>query len=352
MSISFDKLGFIIKAAETKIFGLSGVTLVLFFVFAIILLGYLVGKINVKGVTLGSAAIFIVALVAGHFKGVTIGYEGHEGAIAGWAEKLSSVDAYFKLIQNLGLVFFVTAVGLIAGPKFFRTFNKSSIAYLVMGIIVIGIGGLTAIICTVLDENLSAEMAAGLLTGGLTSTPGFSAAKEAVEGAAQDEISAGYGIAYLYGVLGVVLFVQVMPKILKVDIHPNDEELFKEILLGKKAIDFNLIDKINKKAGDAFNYRYWGTYGSTKEALYAWSSKDKVHTVYTKKEEITEKTRLYESNYSPYFGEEFKVEKVKDEFKIIFNDEELNTMEYKDAVKFDKRNYLQYYWSLLKISGK
>jgi uncharacterized transporter YbjL len=58
------------------------------------------------------------------------------------------------------------------------------------------------------------------MTGALTSTPGLSAAKE-VAGEAADEVVAGYGIAYLFGVLGVVLFVQLMPRILRVNI---DEE--------------------------------------------------------------------------------------------------------------------------------
>ncbi|MCQ2595611.1 MAG: YidE/YbjL duplication [Treponemataceae bacterium] len=193
---------------------------IIFIVFIIGVLGYLLGAISIKGISLGTAGVLIVALCYGVLVHYVPDFSIGEKTIVLWG---AAQKSQFSLISNIGTALFVTAVGLIAGPKFFRTFNKSSIAYLVMGIIVIGIGGLTAIICTVLDENLSAEMAAGLLTGGLTSTPGFSAAKEAVEGAAQDEISAGYGIAYLYGVLGVVLFVQVMPKILKVDIAKERE---------------------------------------------------------------------------------------------------------------------------------
>lgn len=217
MSILFDKLSFVIKAAETKVFGLSGVTLVLFFVFAIILLGYLVGKINVKGVTLGSAAIFIVALFAGHFKGVTIGYEGHEGAIAGWAEKLSSVDAYFKLIQNLGLVFFVSAVGLIAGPTFFSNLKKNFKSYIVLGLIIILSGcGVTALIIKL--TGMTSAMATGLLSGALTSTPAFAAAQAALaDSPVYSEIAVGHAVAYPFGVIGVVLFVQLMPKFLKCD---------------------------------------------------------------------------------------------------------------------------------------
>lgn len=193
---------------------------IIFIVFIIGVLGYLLGAISVKGISLGTAGVLIVALCYGVLIHYIPDFSIGEKTIVLWG---ASQKSQFSLISNIGTALFVTAVGLIAGPKFFRTFNKSSIAYLVMGIIVIGIGGLTAIICTVLDDNLSAEMAAGLLTGGLTSTPGFSAAKEAVEGVAQDEISAGYGISYLYGVLGVVLFVQIMPKILKIDIAKERE---------------------------------------------------------------------------------------------------------------------------------
>ena len=68
-------------------------------------------------------------------------------------------------------------------------------------------------------------MAVGLLTGGLTSTPGLSAAQDVVSESADalSQLTAGYGIAYLFGVLGVVLFVQIMPKILKVDIDKERE---------------------------------------------------------------------------------------------------------------------------------
>ena len=67
----------------------------------------------------------------------------------------------------------------------------------------------------------------GLLAGALTSTPAFSASKEAVSemGAHfEDAVSAGYAIAYLFGVIGVVLFVQIVPKLAKADMS---EELKK-----------------------------------------------------------------------------------------------------------------------------
>ena len=133
----------------------------------------------------------------------------------------SAVKSNFSTISSIGTALFVTSVGLIAGPKFFRTFNRKSLAYILMGVIVIAIGAGTAIACIKLDSNLSADMAVGLLTGGLTSTPGLSAAKDVSTN--PDALTAGYGIAYLFGVLGVVLFVQIMPKILRVDIAKERE---------------------------------------------------------------------------------------------------------------------------------
>ena len=64
-------------------------------------------------------------------------------------------------------------------------------------------------------------MISGLLAGSLTSTPAFSATKEAVAAQYQDAVTVGYGIAYLFGVIGVVLFVQLMPRVVHADL---DEE--------------------------------------------------------------------------------------------------------------------------------
>lgn len=204
----------------TYLAGLCSSTLsVIFIIFIIGALGFMLGGINVKGISLGTAGVLIVALAYGILIHYFPEFSIEEKKITLWS---NSIKSSFGLVSNIGTALFVTAVGLIAGPKFFRTFNRKSIAYLLLGVIIIAIGGITAAIFVKFDSTLSPEMAAGLLTGGLTSTPGFSAAKE-VQNVNQDAISAGYGIAYLYGVLGVVLFVQLVPKILKIDMAKERE---------------------------------------------------------------------------------------------------------------------------------
>lgn len=200
----------------------------IFIVFAIGAIGYLVGAIKVKGIELGTAGVLLIALIYGVFTHFVPNFQIGEKVIYLFSDK---IKGNFGIVSNIGTALFVTAVGLIAGPKFFRSFNRSTLAYIVIGFVVIALGGLTAVIFTLLDKNMSSSMAVGLLTGGLTSTPGFSAGKEvavALDEAAklagnistlEADVTAGYGIAYTFGVLGVVLFVQLVPKILKVNMQ-------------------------------------------------------------------------------------------------------------------------------------
>ncbi len=200
----------------------------LFIAFVIIVLGFLVGGINVKGVSLGTAGVLLMAIVVGvifYLCGdkalgeVVCAVKIGKTTINFWNK---SVESTFNLISNIGTVLFVTAVGLIAGPKFFRSFNKSMIAYVAMGAGIVVTGVAITIILAAIDPNMNIAMATGLLSGSLTSTPAFGAAKESA-GALAGDVTAGYGIGYLYGVLSVVLFVQIMPKILKVDIAKERE---------------------------------------------------------------------------------------------------------------------------------
>lgn len=205
--------------AEVVHAGLSFV----FVVFAIGALGYLVGGIKIKGIELGTAGVLLVAIIYGIAAHAVPQFE-----IAGRTITLFNAElkADFGIVSSIGTALFVTAVGLIAGPKFFRSFHRATLCYILLGFIVITIGALTAVLFLKIDarfaggSRLSKEMAVGLLTGALTSTPGLSAAKEAaasVAGANADHVVAGYGIAYIFGVLGVVLFVQLVPRILKVN---------------------------------------------------------------------------------------------------------------------------------------
>lgn len=195
---------------------LSSAFSIIFIVFTIAVIGYAVGGISVKGISLGTAGVLLIALAYGVLASYVPEFTVGETTIKLFSDTMKT---QFNFVSSIGTALFVTAVGLIAGPKFFRTFNKKSLTYVLMGFIIIAIATVTAIVMLVIDENLDSGMIAGILTGALTSTPGLSAAKEVATDTQQSMVTAGYGIAYLFGVLGVVLFVQIIPKLLKVNIE-------------------------------------------------------------------------------------------------------------------------------------
>lgn len=187
---------------------LSGIfTSDIMIVLCIAALGYLVGSVEIKGLSLGTSGILLVALVFGHFD-------------------LLVPD----VLKNMGLICFVTAVGFIAGPTFFRNFKKSAIFYVILGVVIILVGGIVCVVSMKLG-GIDTDLAVGMMSGALTSTPGLAAAKEATGEGSRAAI--GYGIAYPFGVVGVVLFVQLIPKIMKIDIAAERERLA-QALEGKK----------------------------------------------------------------------------------------------------------------------
>lgn len=199
----------------------TGISFFLFCVFAILLAGYALGRITIKGVSLGDAGVFIVALLFGAlFCSDLMTNIG--------AKPIEFEHDWLSIIETFGLILFVTSVGFIAGPKFFANMKKNFKSYVLIGLIIIVMGGLSALGCVMLGEHVFGygadtikdidgfvAMIVGLLSGSLTSTPAFSAAKATVAPEYESLVSVGHGIAYIFGVVGVVLFVQLVPKLSK-----------------------------------------------------------------------------------------------------------------------------------------
>ncbi len=200
----------------------TGITFFMFCLFAILFLGYALGRITIKGISLGDAGVFIIALLFGALFPTMLENQLVVGGVS-YAEEALSV------IETFGLVLFVTSVGFIAGPKFFGNLKRNFKSYVLLGLIIILAGGLGALGCIMLGKHVFGfgssitdidgfvAMIVGLLSGSLTSTPAFGAAKATVAEEYMSLVSVGHGIAYIFGVLGVVLFVQLVPKVMKSD---------------------------------------------------------------------------------------------------------------------------------------
>lgn len=141
-------------------------------VFAIAALGYILGRITVKGVDLGTAGVFVIALLYGCFFYSNLTHE------------LTMTDETFvkealKNVDNIGLVLFVTSVGFIAGPTFFKNLKKNFKSYVCLGLIIILSASIVCVICitlgkgdTVHEHEEFKAILVGLLSGALTTTGG------------------------------------------------------------------------------------------------------------------------------------------------------------------------------------
>ena len=175
--------------------------------FIILAAGALLGSFSWRGISLGTAGVLFVALVFGHF-----------GFLVP------------KVIMDLGLLLFVYAVGLQAGPRFFRMFRKQGLRYVVIGVSVALTGALATLGLAWLLK-VPDDLAAGIYAGALTCTPALAAALDVFARSAPDlgaAVSVGYGVAYPFSMIGLVLLVQFLPKLLRRDMHKEEQNWLAE----------------------------------------------------------------------------------------------------------------------------
>lgn len=169
----------------------------IFSLFVIVALGYMLGSIKIKGVSLDVSAVIFIALLFGHF-GVLIP----------------------KSIQEFGMILFIFTIGIQAGPGFLDSFKSKGKDLALLTVLLIASAGAVGFASCML-LGVDAPMVTGLVAGALTSTPGLAAAIEATS----ELSSIGYGIAYPFGVIGVILFVKLLPKLMRTDMAALDKKV-------------------------------------------------------------------------------------------------------------------------------
>jgi putative transport protein len=182
--------------------------------FLVLSLGYLIGSIRVFGISLGGVGgVLIAGLFFGHY-GMTM-YAG---------------------MQSMGFALFIFCVGYQAGPQFFDVLLTSGLKYLSLALVVAATGFALAVSLAG-ALNLAPGMAAGLLGGALTTTPTLAAAQDAVrsglvtapDGFTNEQIltniGAGYALTYLFGLIGLILIIRLLPRVLGIDLPAEAAKL-------------------------------------------------------------------------------------------------------------------------------
>lgn len=169
-----------------------------FSLFLIVALGFMLGRIKIKGLSLDVSAVIFIALLFGHF-GVIIPKE----------------------LGNFGLVLFIFTIGIQAGPGFFDSFRSKGKTLILITMLIICSACLTAVGLKYAFD-IDTPSVVGLIAGALTSTPGLAVA---IDSTNSPLASIAYGIAYPFGVIGVILFVKLLPKIMRVDLDKEARRL-------------------------------------------------------------------------------------------------------------------------------
>lgn len=176
-------------------------------IFAVLLLG----KIKVKGVSLGITWVLFVGILISAL-GVSLNHD------------------MLHILKEFGLILFVVAVGLQVGPGFFRSFKKGGLAMNLMALTNVALGVvITFVIAKVVRQDL-ADMA-GVYTGAITNTPGLSAAQQAVNDlgidGASDRLAAGYAVAYPLAVVGMIMTCILLRPLCRIDLknEPSSEDM-------------------------------------------------------------------------------------------------------------------------------
>ncbi len=182
--------------------------------FIILGLGYLLGKVRIGTFDLGPVAgVLFLGLIFGHF--------GYGGEIP---------------LQSVGFLLFIYSVGFQSGPKFFTVIRQDGLKYFTLALVIAGTGfGVAMGLSKVMGMKPGAS--AGILAGGLTSTPTLAAAQEAIRtgmiappaGFSADDvvtnITTGYAITYIFGLIGLLFLVRLLPKVMGISLVDEAEKL-------------------------------------------------------------------------------------------------------------------------------
>ena len=191
LSILFSIIRMLIELLQSSYFS----------IFLIVALGFMLGRVKIMGLSLDVSAVIFIALAFGHW-GVSIPKE----------------------LGTFGLVLFIFTIGIQAGPGFFHSFRSKGKTLILITLLIVASACLTGVGMKYLF-NIDTPSIVGLIAGALTSTPGLAVAIDSTQ---SPLASIAYGIAYPFGVIGVILFVKLLPKLFKVDVEQEARKLEKE----------------------------------------------------------------------------------------------------------------------------
>lgn len=196
----------------TNFFLQGGTATTLIILSLTICLGLILGRMKIKGFSLGITNVLFVGIA------------------------LSAMGIVFDhkligLMKDLGLVLFIFTVGLQVGPSFFASFRRGGLQLNLLAVAIVAMG----VVTTVMISKLSGEtldVMAGVYSGAISSTPGMSAAQQAVGCTgigSVDVIANSYAVTYPIGVVGPIICCILIRNICKVRLEQEPVHLVEPV---------------------------------------------------------------------------------------------------------------------------
>lgn len=192
---------------EKLLFGEGVAHSILLFAF-VIAAGIALGKIKIKGISLGITFVLFVGILAGHF-GLNIDHE------------------VLHFMKEFGLILFVYSVGLQVGPGFFSSFKRGGLQLNMLAASIVFIGVITTVVLHYITD-ISMSTMVGIMSGAVTNTPGLGAAQEAfydTQGSSDPTIAMGYAVAYPLAVIGIIGSVMLIRYVFRINMEKESEKL-------------------------------------------------------------------------------------------------------------------------------
>lgn len=167
----------------------------------IVSIGVFMGKVRIKGISLGVAFVFFMGIVAGSLH-------------------LEADPGMTSFAETFGLSIFVYALGLHVGPNFVGLMRDEGISLNLWGFAIILLGTVMALALCLVTGITIPDMV-GILCGATTNTPALGAAQQALISAHVSSSGAALGCAVTYplGVVGVIFAMILLRKTL---VKPED----------------------------------------------------------------------------------------------------------------------------------
>ncbi len=174
--------------------------------FGCIFLGKFVGLVEIKGVSLGSSG--------GLFVGLGVSYIVTRILLGQNPDFDTGQNFISGELFSLSLILFIASVGLAASRNIRSIIKNNGPKFILLAFAVTGTGALSTFGMLQLFQTQALESVVGTFSGALTSSPGLAAAIESANNIGGQEalVGLGYSIAYVPGVVIVILFVQILTK--------------------------------------------------------------------------------------------------------------------------------------------